>query len=197
VLQYLADHHPDSVGEIVYLFVFGELIDAYQNQSISHMEHLKLVLHAQYFLDLWVTFINHTGYKHSQYLLSQEALDITQIIIEGYITLLYIHHDYVPYIFPLFPWLHSTEACEHAFGEAWQIVKDSTLLDLINMIPKLHIKIYEAVLCAQGSDPKAHAAGYNHTYVDSTGINIPVLSITLQIRTSKTWQSKPHRKWIA
>lgn len=30
VLQYLSDHHPDHVGEIIYLFIFGELIDAYR-----------------------------------------------------------------------------------------------------------------------------------------------------------------------
>jgi hypothetical protein len=44
VLKYLADNHPDYVGEIVYLFVFGELINAYQNLSMHHLEHIKLVL---------------------------------------------------------------------------------------------------------------------------------------------------------
>jgi hypothetical protein len=37
VLQYLSD--PDQVGEIGYLFLFGEFIDAYQNRSISHHEY--------------------------------------------------------------------------------------------------------------------------------------------------------------
>jgi hypothetical protein len=177
VLQYLADHHPDYIGEIVYLFVFGELIDAYQNRSISHTERLKLILRARYFLDAWATFLDHAHYKRSQYFLSREAVDIARIIIEGYIALLIIHRDHVPDIFPLFPWLHSTEACEHAFGEARRIVKDFTLLDLIYMIPKLRIKIHEAILRAQSSDPKARAAGYNHTYVDNTGINVPILSV--------------------
>lgn len=177
VLQFLANHHPDYVSEIVYLFVFGELIDAYQNRSISHMEHIKLVLRAWYFLDAWAIFLDHAGYKRSQYFLSREAVDIAQIIIEGYIALVLIHRDHVPTNFPLFPWLHSTEACKHAFGEARQIVKDFTLLDFIYMIPKLCIKIREAILRAQGSDPKAHAAGYNHTYVNNTGINIPILSV--------------------
>ena len=35
----------------MYLFVFGELIDVYQNRSISHAEQLKLVLWAHYFLE--------------------------------------------------------------------------------------------------------------------------------------------------
>lgn len=125
---------------MVYLFVFGELIDAYQNRSISHTERLKLVLCARYFLDAWATFLDHARYNRSQHFLSREAVDIARIIIKGYIGLLLIYHDHVHEIFPLFPWLHSTEACEHAFGEARQIVKDFTLLDLIYMIPKLRIK---------------------------------------------------------
>lgn len=177
VLQYLADHHPHYVGEIVYLFVFGELIDAYQNRRISHTERLKLVLRARYFLDAWATFLDHARYDRSKHFLSREAVDIARIIIEGYIALLLIHRDHVPNIFPLFPWLHSTEACEHAFGEARRIVKDFTLLDLIYMIPKLRIKIHEAILHARISDPKARAAGYNHTYVDNTGINVAILSV--------------------
>ena len=134
------------VGEIVYLFVFAELIDAYQNRGISHTECLQLVLRARYFLDAWSTFVDHAGYKRTQYFLSWEAADIALIIIEGYISLLLIHQNHVPNIFPLLPWLHSTEACEHAFGEARRIVKDFTFLDFIYMIPKLRIKIREAVL---------------------------------------------------
>lgn len=171
VLQFLTDNHPDYAGEIVYLFIFGELVNAYQNRSITHAERLKLVLRARYFLDAWETFLDNTEYKHSQYFLSREAIDIARIVIEGYIALVLIHRDHLPDPFPLLPWLHSTEACEHGFGEARKIVKDFTMLDLIYMIPKLRIKIREAVFRAQGSDPKACAAGYNHTYFDNTGLN--------------------------
>lgn len=171
VLQFLTDNHPDYVGEIVYLFIFGELVNAYQNRSITHAERLKLVLRARYFLDAWETFLDNTEYKRSQYFLSREAIDIARIVIEGYISLVLIHRDHLPDPFPLLPWLHSTEACEHGFGEARKIVKDFTMLDLIYMIPKLRIKIREAVFRVQGSDPKACAAGYNHTYFDNTGLN--------------------------
>ncbi|KAF8218790.1 hypothetical protein L208DRAFT_1347278, partial [Tricholoma matsutake] len=78
-------------GEIVYLFVFGELINAYQNHSISHLERLKLVLHAWYFINAWESFLNQSKYKKSQYFLSCEAVDIAQIIIEGLIALVIIH----------------------------------------------------------------------------------------------------------
>lgn len=76
VLKYLSDYHPDHVGEIIYLFIFGELVDAYQNHSISHQEHIKMVLWAWYFLDSWEAFLDHSSYKKAQYSLSREAVDI-------------------------------------------------------------------------------------------------------------------------
>ena len=41
-LAYLSKNFPEYVGEIVYLFVFGELIDAYQNRKIPHAERIKV-----------------------------------------------------------------------------------------------------------------------------------------------------------
>ena len=44
------------------------------------------------------------------------------------------------------------------------------------MIPKLRIKLYETVLRGKSSNPKARAAGYNHTYFDNEGLDLQVLS---------------------
>ncbi|KAF7349574.1 hypothetical protein MSAN_01682700 [Mycena sanguinolenta] len=176
-LKYLVDHHPEYLGEIVYLFVFGELIDAYPNRTMSHADRLQLVLRARYFLDAWATFLDVAGYNKSVYFLSREAVDIARIIIEGYIALLYIHRDHLNNnIFPLLPWLHSSEACEHVFGEARRIIKDFSMLDFIYMVPKLRVKIRAAILRGKASDPKERAAGYTHTYFDSTGIDVLALS---------------------
>ncbi|KAJ7504710.1 hypothetical protein B0H11DRAFT_1709383 [Mycena galericulata] len=73
VLEYLSENHPDHIGEIVYLFVFGELVDAYQSRDISHRERIKLALRARYFLDAWAKYLDAAGYKQSQYFLSREA----------------------------------------------------------------------------------------------------------------------------
>jgi hypothetical protein len=173
-LKYFADNHPDFTGEIIYLFVFGELIDAYQNRHIPHAERLKLVLRARYFLDTWEAYLDQCGYQKQHYFISREATDIMRIIIEGFIALVIIHRDHVAG--PLLPWLHSSEACEHVFGNARQIVKDFTFLDFIYMIPKLRIKLYESVLRGKSSNPKARAAGYNHTYFDNEGLDLQVLS---------------------
>lgn len=50
------------------------------------------------------------------------------------------------------------------------------MLDFIYMIPKLRVKMRQAVLRAKASDPKAQANGYCHTYFDNTGIDILTLA---------------------
>lgn len=176
VLKYLADHHPDYIGEIVYLFVFGELIDAYQNRSMAHLEHIKLVLRARYFLNSWEIYLQACGYRKDQYFISRDANDILRILIDGLISLVIIHRDHLPTSVALLPWLHSSEACEHVFGEARRVVKDFTFLDFVYMIPKLRIKLHEAVLRGKSSDGKARAAGYSHTYFDHEGLDLLILS---------------------
>jgi hypothetical protein len=177
-LSYLTNHYSDHIGEIVYLFVFGDLVDAYQNRSISHHEQVKILLRTRYFLDSWERFLKHAGYKRHLHFLSREAIDILRQIIEGLLGLIYIYQDHLRNpndINPLLPWLHSTEQCEHIFGEARRIVEDFCFLDFIYMIPKLRVTIREAMLHAR-MDPRATASGYNHTYFDSRGLDIPTLS---------------------
>ncbi|KAF8990886.1 hypothetical protein BDQ17DRAFT_1255410 [Cyathus striatus] len=49
-LKFLAETYSECCGEITYLFVFGEFIDAIQNHKMSHVEHVTLALRAWYFL---------------------------------------------------------------------------------------------------------------------------------------------------
>jgi hypothetical protein len=176
-LEYLAIHHASHIGEIVYLFVFGELVDAYQNRHIPHCERVKLVLRARYFLDMWETYLDAAGYKRSQYYLSREAADIARVLIEGYLALVIVYRDYNPSGVPCLPWLHSSETCEHVFGEARRIIKDFTMLDFFHMASKLTIKIRQAVLHAHSPNGKARANGYAHTYFDTSGIHLSSLNM--------------------
>lgn len=177
-LLYLTNHYPGRVGEVVYLFVFGDLVDAYQNCSIPHRERVKMLLRARYFLDSWERFLTRSGYKKHLHFLSHEATDILRQIVDGLMGLIYIYRDRLSNpddINPLLPWLHSTEQCEHIFGEARQIVTDFCFLDFIYMIPKLRVTIREAMLHTR-TDPRATASGYTHTYFDARGLDIPVLA---------------------
>jgi hypothetical protein len=175
-LEFLSKNHADYLGEIVYLFVFGELVDAYQNRSMWHIERIKLVLRARYFLDLWQAFLNRTQYSEMKYFLSREATDIARMLIDGILGLVVAYRDHVDGSFPLLPWLHSSEPCEHVFGESRQIIKDFCMLDFFYMITKLRISLREAVLRSKTCSPKARASGYSHTYLNNKGINLVALA---------------------
>ena len=94
-LQYISDNHPGWIGVIIYLFIFGELVDAYQNRFLPHSERIKMVLRARFYLDAWERFIAVAQYKKAQYFISREALDITRIVIDGFLRLVYIFRDHV------------------------------------------------------------------------------------------------------
>lgn len=107
------------------------------------------------------------------FFISREADDICRMLVEGMIGLLSIYRDFysTPMLYPLLPWLHSTEPCEHSFGCMRQVVKDFSIIDFHSMIEKLRFKIREAVLLAEACNPRAIASGYNYSYVDSSGID--------------------------
>ncbi|OCH92999.1 hypothetical protein OBBRIDRAFT_863358 [Obba rivulosa] len=164
-LNFLVQNYKEDLGEIVYLFVFGELVDAYQNRHISHSERMKMLLRASYFMQMWQTLLKKCGYAITRYCLSREALDITHLVIKGLFALIMVHRDYsATNPFPLLPWLHGSEGCEHVFGESRGITKDFTMLDFYYMIRKLDVKLREA------------AAGYNHTYMGAAQVDLLALT---------------------
>src|SRR6202044_1510276 len=73
--------------------------------------------------------------------------------------------------------LHSSETCEHVFGECQKLIKDFTFLNFLYMIPRLHILTRAAVKLNHTSDPKARVSGYAHTYFDMEDINLTTLSV--------------------
>ncbi|TFK33481.1 hypothetical protein BDQ12DRAFT_670188 [Crucibulum laeve] len=109
VLQWLIENYPQLLVPIIYLFVLGELIDAYQNQHINHLERVKMVLRTLFFMEIWEEFIDEAAYPKAKHFLSKEACDIVQYLIYGFLTLIVIFRDHLPEIYPLLPWLLSTE----------------------------------------------------------------------------------------
>ena len=176
-LDFAAKQFPDRLGLIVYLFVMGEVVDAYQSRTISHLERIKMVLRCRYFLRLWKRFLNAAGYTESRQYISREADDILDTLINGLIGLMCIYRDHLSgQRYPLLPWLHSTEICEHVFAECRKLVKDFTHLDFLYMIPRLHVLIRAASLFSKGTDPKAQAMGYSHSHLDPENARIDSLA---------------------
>ena len=140
-LAWLTENYPELLGPIIYLFVFGELIDAYQNRHIPHIERVHMVLRIFFFIEIWEEFLDKAGYPKGIYFLSKEACNIVKHLIHGFIKLIIIYRDHLPAMYPLLPWLHSTEPCEHIFGLCRQILQDFTMHDFQFMIPKLFIQL--------------------------------------------------------
>jgi hypothetical protein len=42
---------------LIFLFIFGELGDAYQNREMSHENRAHLALRAYYFIEMWKTYL--------------------------------------------------------------------------------------------------------------------------------------------
>jgi hypothetical protein len=177
-LEFLINQHPDRVGHIAYLFVFGELVDSYQNRSISHVERIKMALRAHFFLDMWLTYLKKAEYPTGRFFISREAADISRIVVNALIGLIIIHRDHMDgEVFPLFPWLHSSEMVEHIFAECRKLIKDFTYDNFLHMIPRLTAIIRATIKFGFTTDPKARASGYAHTYFDGQSSDVSRLSI--------------------
>jgi hypothetical protein len=175
-LEWLSTNHPEHLGLIIYLFICGEVIDAYQNRSLSLSDRVQLILRAHFFIELWEKFLDISNYPKSRHYVSPQCADITRTLIHGFLQVVIIYRDYAGGPRPLLPWLLSTEVIEHVFGFCRQIVKDFNMLDFHYMVPKLFVKLRQAVLSSKFSDGKARASGYNHTYADTRGMDIIALS---------------------
>ena len=176
-LQWLESRGPEFSALVVYLFVFGDLIDAYQNRSISITERIQIVLRAYFFLEMWEEFLLKARYPKSKHFISSQCAAIAHTLSMGFVKLVVIYRDHVEGSPPLLPWLLCTEVIEHVFGLCRQIVKDFTEKDFRDMEPKLFIKIRQAIFTAHATDGKARASGYSHTYTDGRGINMTALSL--------------------
>jgi len=73
--------------------------------------------------------------------------------------------------------MHGSEANEHVFGLLRSLVTDFTMLDVLHLVPKLHMRLM-AACCAKKIkiDFQRTAAGYSHTYFDANDRPLGLLS---------------------
>jgi hypothetical protein len=157
-----------SLSLSIYLFIFGDLIDAYQSRKISHAERMIMVLRAKFFKDLWKSFLQEGKYSTQHYFISQDADKIIDSLVLGLLGLIFIHRDLLgsdPNLksFPLMPWTHGSESNEHVFGIMRSLISDFTMLDVLRMIPKLTVRLQAACRTRDRCFGET-AAGYSHTY---------------------------------
>ncbi|RHZ57145.1 hypothetical protein Glove_393g21 [Diversispora epigaea] len=114
----------------IYLFVLGELVDSYLNREICPVERIRMCMTAYFFLRLWRYHIETMTRNYSNFMFIQQNFMAIQIL------LVKSHREYYPE-FPLLPWMHGSEACEHVFGIARQIRTDFDFAELLQMISKI------------------------------------------------------------
>ena len=192
-LDFVRKHHAGCLGFAVYLFVMGEVVDAYQSRNINHRERVRMVLRCRYFLRLWRRFLQAGRYPESKYYISREANDILEKLIDGLLGLIYIYRDGFQGRHPLLPWLHSIEICEHVFAECRKLIKDFTHLNFLFMTVRLHTLLRASLALSRGTDPKARANGYSHAYLDPETAQIESLAIfpsdeEIEITAGQAWE---------
>ncbi|KAF4597015.1 hypothetical protein EYR40_007465 [Pleurotus pulmonarius] len=136
-----------------------------------------MVLRAYFFKTIWKGFLADNGYPLTRHYLSQEADDILDILVNGLLALIIIHRDYLSSPFPLLPWTHGSEANEHIFGLLRSMIPEFTVVDAIQVIPKLDIRLTAA--CSRKieiSKLRRGGAGYAHSHFDGSGTDMAALS---------------------
>ncbi|KAJ6504529.1 hypothetical protein DFH09DRAFT_943717 [Mycena vulgaris] len=175
-LEFQLNTYPGQHGVSIYLFVLGELVDAWQNRSISHRDRTKMVLRARFFLMAWRSHTeSHPDHDVKTQFISRESYDIFLTICDGLLALIVAYRKYFP-TYPLLPWLHSTEVCEHFFGMLRQLKKDFNYADVLYLERKLRVLMMGA-FGNLSSDEQANetAGGYHHTYFNADDLDTAVL----------------------
>jgi hypothetical protein len=175
-LHFHVSYYPDQVGLSTYLFIMGELIDAWQNRNIRHVDRSRMVMRARYFLMGWRSHIvAHPDHTTDVQFISRESFDIFVTLCDSLISLIIVYRKFYP-DFPLLPWLHSTEPCEHLFGLLRVIKKDFNYADVLHLYPKLRILILGA-FGDLSTEEQANqtAAGYHHTYFHVSDLDLETL----------------------
>ncbi|KAF9779588.1 hypothetical protein BJ322DRAFT_1167867 [Thelephora terrestris] len=191
-LDFVRENHPDRLGFAVYLFVMGEVVDAYQSRSIGHHERLRMVFRCRYFTRLWRRFLQAGKYSRMKYYISREADDILEKLVDGLLGLIYVYRDQFQGRYPLLPWLHSTEICEHVFAECRKLIKDFTHLNFLFMNVRLQTLLRASLALARGTDPKSRANGYSHAYLDPETARVESLAVfpndeEIEIMAGQAW----------
>jgi hypothetical protein len=166
----------ETHGLSVFLFLMGELVDAYQSRTLPHIERVKMVLRLHFFLERWVQFLDRAGYPKGTYFISGQFRDIINYLVFGLIQLIVVYRDTYGSRFPLLLWLHSTEVCEHVFGVLRSLVMDFTVLDFLHLVSKIFIRLRFFTKSIVATLGKETASGYAHTYSDCRGIDLTALS---------------------
>lgn len=156
------------MGLTIYLFVMGELCDAWLNRTASPSERILSAFTSHFFLDRWRDYL-YERQEDSPGLMSADRNGVSHQSIKTFLSLSFsllgliiAHREHYPQ-FPFMPWKHGTEACEHIFGWMRHIMPDFTVLDARQMMPKI-FTIIKNIIEKKISmpTPESNQSGYQY-----------------------------------
>ncbi|KAJ7189874.1 hypothetical protein GGX14DRAFT_580306 [Mycena pura] len=135
----------ENMGLIVFLFVIGELIDAYESRTMLHAERAMVALRARLFLSTWKVFLNKMGYSIQRHYLPPGTTKILYTLIDGLLGLILIHRDHLPSpTIPLLPWKHESMANERIFSALRGIFPEMSLVQALLAVPNIRATMSKA-----------------------------------------------------
>ena len=131
------------IVNLLNIFYLGELFDAYLNREISHKTRIIMVMRAYFFLNFWKSYIEKASektskewYSTTRSFISIQSYHIFKSLAESLVLLIISHRDYYE-DYPLLPWEHGTEALEHVFGLARQLIPDFTAYEFFKILRRV------------------------------------------------------------
>ncbi|KAH9821182.1 hypothetical protein DFH28DRAFT_1190943 [Melampsora americana] len=162
----------ECTGLAIYLFVFGEMVDAWLNQTIGHQQRLCSSWTAEFFLRIWKNYLLKRQDEPNSLMslsangISPQSLKIFSTMASRLLGLIISHQKYYPDV-PLMPWKHGTKPVEHVFGWMRVICPNFTVLDARQMVPKLHAVVKSVMSgLVKISKSKHIHAGYEFAFLD-------------------------------
>ena len=118
------------------------MVDSYLNRNITPIERIRMVMISYFFLRIWRFHINTLARKYPEFIspnqnfIAPQTYAILTSLAESMVLLVKAHRDFHDQ-YPLIPWIHGSEACEHFFGAARQVNADFDFAELLEMVPKI------------------------------------------------------------
>src|SRR6266498_2183664 len=102
-----------------------------------------MAMRAYFFLSTWKNYIEQCAILHSakwysmnKSCISSQNFNIICSLAESLVLLILVHRDFYP-SYPFFPWEHGTEALEHLFGIARQLMPDFSYYELYKILSRV------------------------------------------------------------
>ncbi|OSC98921.1 hypothetical protein PYCCODRAFT_1396354 [Trametes coccinea BRFM310] len=139
----------EFLGLFVYLFIFGELFDAWLNRRLAIHERVCAALRARAFLHIWYSHIKQMErrfpdlYRPHRAFISPASFNIFNRLCDTLVLLALAYSMFYPDE-PFCPWLLGTEFIEHFFGLARTLLPDFTYVELLKLVK--HVMLRQQIL---------------------------------------------------